>query len=131
MEYLSLLAKLEWGFVWALLLVPIMPLVYFFWPNQQSRAGIYLPIVQQLNSKQLTSKPDFHLAQFLLKLGIFCLLLTAAARPQLAHDNLNMPHTGRDLLLVDTSGSMKERDMQLNNRRVSRCKRSNFSAPIS
>ena len=49
------------------------------------------------------------------------LLVVAAARPERIGDELDMPVTGRNLMLaVDLSGSMDQKDFALGNRRVDR-----------
>ena len=52
---------------------------------------------------------------------IWLLLLSAAARPQWIGESLDLPRTGRDLLLaVDASGSMSTQDMTLANQAIPR-----------
>ena len=46
---------------------------------------------------------------------VWVLVVLAAARPQHVGEPIALPMTGRDLLMaVDLSGSMEERDFQLN-----------------
>ncbi len=53
--------------------------------------------------------------------AIWLLLLMAAARPQWLGEALDLPRTGRDLLLaVDASGSMSTPDMTLGNQAIAR-----------
>jgi Ca-activated chloride channel family protein len=52
---------------------------------------------------------------------IWILLVIAGARPQWLGDPVQLPSTGRDLMLsVDISGSMEAQDMVIGNRQVSR-----------
>jgi Ca-activated chloride channel family protein len=61
------------------------------------------------------------LLQALLLLGIWALLVTALARPQHVGEQVQLPVTGRDLLLaVDISPSMDEQDMVVEGRRTNR-----------
>lgn len=58
--------------------------------------------------------------QLLLLLAWLC-LVTALARPQITGEEIRMPVSGRDLmLLVDISPSMDERDMVLRGRNINR-----------
>lgn len=51
----------------------------------------------------------------------WALLVAAAARPEWVGDELDVPVTGRNLMLaVDLSGSMDQKDFELGNRRVDR-----------
>lgn len=53
--------------------------------------------------------------------AVWVLVLAAAARPQYVGAPVSLPMTGRDLLMaVDLSGSMEERDFQLNGEWVDR-----------
>ena len=57
----------------------------------------------------------------ILALLVWALLIVAAARPQWIGDALQLPRSGRDLLLaVDASGSMETPDMQIGGQAVSR-----------
>ena len=57
-------------------------------------------------------------------LGLFLawvLIVVAIARPQWVGEPIELPNTGRDLMLsLDLSGSMQIRDMQVGNRTISR-----------
>ena len=58
---------------------------------------------------------------FLLRLGCLCLIIMAAARPQLYNVSREILSSGVDIILcLDTSGSMKAQDFKLNNEPVSR-----------
>ncbi len=58
---------------------------------------------------------------FLLRLGCLCLIIMAAARPQLYNVSREILSAGVDIMLcLDTSGSMKAQDFKLNNKPVSR-----------
>jgi Ca-activated chloride channel family protein len=51
----------------------------------------------------------------------WALVVTAIARPQWVGEPIELPNTGRDLMLsLDLSGSMQIRDMQVGNRTISR-----------
>ena len=67
---------------------------------------------QQSSSKYLRA---------LMMILMWLLLVSAAARPQYVGDAIDLPSSGRDLLLaVDISGSMEATDLELSGRKVSR-----------
>ena len=99
---------LEFAWPLVLLALPLPLVVAWRMPRASLAAGmrLRLPLFQALNavegeSQSLRSRPRV-------------LLAAAAARPQLPGDPVELPVTGRDLLLaVDISGSMETQDMQL------------------
>ena len=59
--------------------------------------------------------------RFWLALAAWCLLVVASARPERIGDELDVPVSGRNLMLaVDLSGSMDAKDFELGGRRVDR-----------
>jgi Ca-activated chloride channel family protein len=83
---------------------------------------LYMPLLKQGNvmaTRQTDSKPSWPKLFFLSLLWL--LLLCAAAQPVRIGDIVELPNTGRDVLIaVDISGSMQLDDMTLNNRSVDR-----------
>lgn len=116
---------IEWEWPWMLLLAPLPWLVRRFAPPLQGREpALRAPFFsqwQQLSAAQ-ASAPDRAarlpaLAMWLLWL----LLLLSAARPLWVGDAIELPNSGRDLMLaVDISGSMKLEDMEMSDQLVSR-----------
>ncbi|WP_299975172.1 VWA domain-containing protein [uncultured Pseudoteredinibacter sp.] len=109
-------------FLWPILLL-LLPLPLLFRKilssKQDSSAALKVPFYQQL------AQPQAHQAQakwhlLLLWLIWLCLLL-ACARPVWIGEPIEMPSSGRDLLMaVDISGSMKTPDMEVEGEQVPR-----------
>jgi Ca-activated chloride channel family protein len=68
-----------------------------------------------------SSESRRHIFRAVIMILIWLLLVTAAARPQYIGEPIELPSSGRDLLLaVDISGSMEATDLQLAGQKVSR-----------
>lgn len=115
---------LEFTWPWVFLLLPLPLLVYHFLPQAPRQdAALYVPFFGSLS--RLQSDNDTLVSGRLLNLIcctlIWLLLVTAASRPQWLGDPVQLPATGRDLMLVvDISGSMEAQDMVVGNRQISR-----------
>lgn len=115
---------LELTWPWALLALPLPLLIYWFVrraPRQE--AALQVPFFRQMqqlhsdSSHQLSRRPVL----LLLCILVWLLLVLAASRPQWAGEPMQLPATGRDMMLaLDMSGSMEARDMFLNNTQLSR-----------
>ena len=115
---------LEFTWPWVFLILPLPILVYRVMsraPRQE--AALYVPFFSTLS--RLQSENENLTSGRLLNL-IFCtliwlLLVLAASRPQWLGEPVQLPSTGRDLMLsVDISGSMEAQDMVVGNRQASR-----------
>ncbi len=113
------------SFVWPWLLL-ILPLPWFirrFMPahSEQQLAALRVPFMAAL-SKEQHNQFNYHtrLPVFLAG-GAWCLLLIATAQPQWLGEAIEVPVSGRDLMLaVDLSGSMQEKDFLLGRQQVDR-----------
>jgi Ca-activated chloride channel family protein len=111
---------IEWLWPWFLLLLPLPWLVRALLPPRGSEeAALRAPFFsdwEQLSRRQGASgRSDGRLAGLALWLLWACLLL-AAARPVWIGEPIELPNSGRDLMLaVDISGSMRIEDMPLGN----------------
>ncbi|BES71931.1 VWA domain-containing protein [Marinobacter nanhaiticus D15-8W] len=115
---------LELAYPWMLPLA-ILPLLW--WRRQRKEAGQVaaptLPVGHWLSDLPGVSRSGNarSIWQKLLLLLAWLLLVVALARPQYVGESVQLPVTGRDLLLaVDISPSMEEEDMILGQRRVNR-----------
>ncbi len=115
---------LEFTWPWAFLLLPLPLLVYRLMaraPRQD--AALYVPFFSMLarlqsDSENLTSG---RLLTLICCLLIWLLVVLAATRPQWLGEPVQLPSTGRDLMLaVDISGSMEAQDMIVGSRQASR-----------
>lgn len=115
---------LEFTWPYAFLALPLPLLVYRLMaraPRQDS--SLFVPFFEKLT--RLQSDSDSLSSGRLLNLIcctlIWVLVVLAASRPQWLGDPVELPSTGRDLMLaVDISGSMEAQDMVVGNRQVSR-----------
>lgn len=113
-------------FIWPLIwfLTPLPLVAYWVLPKRESQeSAIKVPFYQLLSGfgesrANISSKSGFQ--KLLLTLVWLC-CVGAAARPVWIGDPIQMPATGRDLLLaVDISGSMKTKDMEVQGRNLQR-----------
>ncbi len=109
---------------WMLLALPLPLLVNRLLPEsrQVGDAGLKVPSLRGFAILRERSRRD-QLLSWRLWLAAFAwlLLVIAAARPERVGDELDVPVSGRNLMLaVDLSGSMDQKDFELGNRRVDR-----------
>jgi Ca-activated chloride channel family protein len=113
----------DWPLVFFLLPLPL--LIYWLMPIQSgNEAALRVPQIDQwlaAGEGTLGRKTAGNVIKLLLLIIIWCLLVTAAARPMWRGEPVPQPASGRDLMLaVDISGSMKQKDMVVNNKAVNR-----------
>lgn len=114
---------LEWLWPWVFITAPLPLLVY-----QLSRGESLQPAALQApfaarwkNLGAGSTRGRGGRAHWWLLWLIWMLLVTATARPQWIGEPIELPNTGRDLMLgLDLSGSMQIEDMQVGNRLVPR-----------
>jgi len=109
---------------WVLLALPLPLLVNRLLPESTSLqdAGLRVPsfagfamLTDRSRAEQLTNW------RFWVAAIAWLLLVVAAARPERIGDEIDVPVSGRNLMLaVDLSGSMDQKDFELGNRRVDR-----------
>lgn len=108
-----------WTFAWwwVLLLLPVPWLVRRLTrPDAlDNDAALKVPATSHLAEATAAAAPGRRVDLRLAVLwGVWVLTVLAAARPQFVGDAVDLPISGRDLLLaVDLSGSMEEQDFQL------------------
>jgi Ca-activated chloride channel family protein len=115
-----------WSFAWpwAMLALPLPFIARKLMsesPTLQD-AGLKVPSLSFFST--LSQRPDseqFLNWRFWLAATAWILLVVAAARPERIGDELDVPVSGRNLMLaVDLSGSMDQKDFELGSRRVDR-----------
>lgn len=115
---------LEFTWPWAFAALPVPLLVYLFFARASRQdAALYVPFFKRLSQLQTdSSRVDANrLLRWLCCLLIWLAMVLAAARPQWVGEAIQLPSSGRDLMLaVDISGSMEARDMVINNVQLSR-----------
>ena len=109
---------------WMLLALPLPLLVRrFMTPAGGTQdAGLKVPSLRGFAVLRDRSEMEQLLNwRFWLAVVAWILLVTAAARPERIGDEVDVPVSGRNLMLaVDLSGSMDAKDFELGNRRVDR-----------
>ena len=115
---------LEFTWPWVFLLLPLPLLIrrYLGRAPRQDPA-LFVPFFNTLNRLQSESEKlgGANLPHLLLAGLIWLLLVIAASRPQYLGEPVELPSSGRDLMLaVDISGSMEAQDMVVGNRQASR-----------
>ncbi len=105
------------------ILLPLPWLVNRLLPRAANRdASLYVPFFTSLSRiEKVTPRIGGNRIIAVLALLCWILLVTAASRPQWVGDPVQLPTTGRDLMLaVDISGSMEAQDIQLNGQNATR-----------
>lgn len=115
---------LEFTWPWVFLLLPLPFIVYRFLPRAPRQdAALYVPFFSSLTRLQSDSEAitSSRLLNLICCTLIWLLVVVAACRPQWLGEPVQLPATGRDLMLaVDISGSMEAQDMVVGNRQASR-----------
>jgi Ca-activated chloride channel family protein len=115
--------SIEFAWLWALAVLPLPLAVAWLWPRATPRQepALKLPFDGALAATDSTSRTSPNRLRLVLATLAWVLLVIAAARPQHVGDPLQLPVSGRDLMLaVDISGSMEAEDMTIGGQVVSR-----------
>lgn len=108
---------IEFVWPWVFAALPLPWLLNRLLPRAGNRdAALYVPFFRVLSRLDAQSTRQRARSVLLASLAVlsWLLLVTAAARPQWIGEPIELPTTGRDLMLVvDISGSMEAQDMQL------------------
>lgn len=115
---------LDFLWPWAFVLIALPLFVRLMPPASESLgAAIRAPFSARWQRLQGEGQISASVSTFRV-LGLFLAwicIVTAIARPQWVGEPIELPNTGRDLMLsLDLSGSMQIRDMQVGNRTISR-----------
>ncbi|MBV1908497.1 MAG: VWA domain-containing protein [Kangiellaceae bacterium] len=115
---------IELLYPWLLILIPLPLLIWLvIKPKQPRLTSIRTPLFTNWNAIQQNQSVSSTKLLFknLLTFIIWTLIVTATARPQWIDEPIELPTSGRDLLLsIDISGSMEEEDLQLEGKRTNR-----------
>jgi Ca-activated chloride channel homolog len=112
----------DWPWVAVLLPLPII-IRYFMRPVEVvNEAALRVPFISEFTIGENTEhRVDVKQKLFYLAIVAWCCLVCAAMRPLWLGDYIEMPVSGRDLMLaVDLSESMIEEDFVINAKRVNR-----------
>jgi len=108
---------------WVFILLPLPWLIYKFYPPALAaeEAALWVPSLSPFADVQHQRSRRKGRWQLPLALCCWLLLVGATARPQWLGEPIELPVSGRDLLLaVDLSGSMQTRDFHLHGEDVDR-----------
>lgn len=109
---------------WVLLALPLPIIVRKLLPASRSiaEAGLRVPTLRGFDTLKDRSDAEQLLNwRFWVAVLAWLLLVVAAARPERIGDEIDVPVSGRNLMLaVDLSGSMDQKDFELGSRRVDR-----------
>ncbi|VAW66235.1 Aerotolerance protein BatA [hydrothermal vent metagenome] len=119
-----LLTQIQFAWPWLFILLPLPILIRLSLPasNSNQDAPLQVPFIDDFQSQQHSTSAinKNKLLATLLTLAWFLLIL-AAARPQWLGERIDIPVSGRDLMMaVDLSGSMAAEDFDLNGRTINR-----------
>lgn len=116
---------LSFDWFWIVLLLPLPILVRYFLSAvaKSQQAALQIPFSEEYRtttSSSISVSMSSPLLRVIMSL-IWITLVLATMRPQLLGDAIELPVTGRDLMLaVDLSGSMETADFELNGEMVDR-----------
>ena len=113
----------EWIWVFAFFPLPILARILLPAADSKTEAALHTPFLSELKTihEAETVSHQGQGLRSLLPWLIWIMLLIAAARPAWIGDPVQLPASGRDLMLaVDVSPSMQEEDLQLRNKPVDR-----------
>ncbi|MCB1857973.1 MAG: VWA domain-containing protein [Gammaproteobacteria bacterium] len=116
---------IDFAWPWIFLLLPLPVLVRVVLPPAERpvEAALHMPFLEDLRggSQGLLDGASKHRWFRWAALSAWILLVTSGARPQWLGEAVDLPMSGRDLMLaVDLSGSMQERDFVVEGRTVNR-----------
>jgi len=115
---------IHFAWPWLLIILPLPLLLRWLLPSaeQGEEAALRAPFMHGVQLSAQTSKQSTAKRwRKILAAVVWLLLVFAAMRPQWLGDAVELPLTGRDLMLaVDLSGSMQEEDFVLNGQTVDR-----------
>jgi Ca-activated chloride channel family protein len=115
---------IDWHWPWAFFLLPLPLIVFWLLPKvKQQEAALKVPNLElwQTSTQVAQIQSQQTWPSLVLPLLLWLALLTALARPHILGDVVELPTSGRDLMLaIDISGSMAIEDMKLQNRPVNR-----------
>ncbi|MFK5913331.1 MAG: VWA domain-containing protein [Woeseiaceae bacterium] len=109
---------------WVATILPLPLLIRFIVPEKNSLkdAALRIPFMDDFHATVTSDKvTKKNIPIMLLAIIAWCLLILAATRPQWLGEPVELPISGRDLMMaVDLSGSMQVEDFKINNRTVNR-----------
>ena len=119
MSFLQL--QFAWPWILLCILLPVISYLFMTPARESNQSALLFPFTQMLASMQAEVDSKSSAILKWLAMLAWLLLVIAAARPQWVGDTIQVPVSGRSLMLaVDISGSMENEDMVINRRAVDR-----------
>ena len=113
--------EFEWPWVFWIIPLPLLLRWMLAASSSSNDAALRVPFFNEFNSTQIPTKKEQTLWPLLIALVAWLLLVTASARPQWMGEPIELPISGRDLMMaVDLSGSMEAEDFQIKGQMVNR-----------
>ena len=117
------LIEFQWPWIFYAMVLPFVIRLLLPAASSAEEAALRVPNLQSFADEQMRAKGRSKRSGALWWLGILAwlCLVTAAARPMWYGEPIELPISGRDLMLaVDLSGSMEQEDFEIRGRRVNR-----------
>lgn len=114
---------IHFDWAWAFLALPLPYLAYKLLPAapRQSEAALHVPFMDDFETYSADKADTSNKLVLFIALLAWLLLVVATARPQWLGEPVELPVSGRDLMLaVDLSGSMEVEDFKINGQLVDR-----------
>jgi len=118
----TLFESLTWQWLWAFALLPLPLLVRMLMPPvRRQQAVAFIPFASEWPDSVSVQAGKREQVRLWLVAIIWLLAIMATARPQWIGDAVELPVSGRDLMLaVDISGSMQVQDFEISGSAVDR-----------
>ena len=117
---------------WVAVLLPLPLIIRFLLPAKSilKDAALRIPFMKDFNATVTTdSATKNNTLLMLLATLAWCFLILAATRPQWLGEPVELPISGRDLMMaVDLSGSMQVEDFKINGQTVNRLQATKYVA---
>jgi Ca-activated chloride channel family protein len=107
---------IEFAWPYVFLLLPLPWVIYKLFPSSRfnENAALRVPELNDFNSFQHRFSSSIPKPKLIFAFFIWLIFLTSAARPQWVGERVEIPQSGRDLMLaVDLSGSMQIEDFEI------------------
>jgi len=114
---------IHFDWLWAFLALPLPYVAYKLLPAapRQNEAALNVPFMHDFENYSAEKLESSNKLLLFIAILAWLLLVVASARPQWLGDPVELPVSGRDLMLaVDLSGSMEVEDFKLNGQLVDR-----------
>lgn len=121
--------EFAWPYLFLLLPIPLLIMKIFAAKSACENAALKIPELSDFTPLQGEFSRGFSKLKIFLACIIWLAIVTAAARPQWVGNPVEIPQSGRDLMLaVDLSGSMQMKDFYVKDQAVDRLRASKLVA---